>query len=64
MAKTDDKMIRIVQTRSLIGRTEGQRRTVKALGLHRIGDVSVKPDRPEIRGMVRKVAHLVRVEEQ
>ena len=64
MAKISDKTLKIVQTRSTIGRTEGQRRTVKALGLHRIGDVALKPDRPEIRGMIRKVAHLVRVEEQ
>jgi large subunit ribosomal protein L30 len=36
---------------------------VRALGLHRIRDSVVKDDRPEIRGMVRKVSHLVRVEE-
>lgn len=63
MAKTGGKTLRITQTRSVIGRTEQQRRTVRSLGLHRIGDVVEQPDRPEIRGMVRKVAHLVRVEE-
>lgn len=55
--------IRITQVRSVIDRPADQKRTVRALGLHRIRDQVVKPDRPEIRGMVRKVAHLVEVEE-
>ena len=55
--------IRITQTRSVIDRPSDQKRTVRALGLHRIRDTVVKDDRPEIRGMVRKVSHLVRVEE-
>ena len=38
-------------------------RTVRALGLHRMHDTVVKDDRPEIRGMVAKVSHLVRMEE-
>jgi large subunit ribosomal protein L30 len=39
------------------------RETLRSLGLHRIGDSVVKQDRPEFRGMVRTVAHLVTVEE-
>jgi large subunit ribosomal protein L30 len=55
--------LRITQTRSVIDRPSDQKATVRALGLHRIRDSVVKDDRPEIRGMVRKVSHLVRVEE-
>jgi large subunit ribosomal protein L30 len=55
--------LRITQVRSLIGRNPAQRRTVRALGLRRIRHTVVQPDRPEIRGMVRKVAHLIEVEE-
>jgi large subunit ribosomal protein L30 len=55
--------LKVIQTRSLIGRPPDQRATVRGLGLKRIGDVVVKEDRPEIRGMLRKVSHLVEVEE-
>jgi large subunit ribosomal protein L30 len=55
--------LRITQTRSVIDRPMDQKATVRALGLHRIRDSVVKDDRPEIRGMVRKVSHLVSVEE-
>lgn len=51
------------QTRSKIGGTQVQRDTLRTLGLKRMGDVVVKEDRPEIRGMVRAIAHLVTVEE-
>ena len=54
---------KVTQTRSLIGRPPDQRATVRGLGLKRLGDVVVKEDRPEIRGMLRKVSHLIRVEE-
>ncbi len=54
--------LRITQVRSDIGRLEGQRRTLRALGLRRIGQSVEQPDRPEIRGMIAKVSHLVRVE--
>jgi large subunit ribosomal protein L30 len=47
----------------VIDRPSDQKATVRALGLHRIRDSVVKDDRPEIRGMVRKVSHLVSVEE-
>jgi large subunit ribosomal protein L30 len=55
--------LKITQKRSPIGGTHSQRETVRTLGLKRIGDVVVKEDRPEIRGMVQTVRHLVTVEE-
>jgi len=55
--------LRLTQVRSVIDRPKDQKRTVRALGLHRIRDSVVKDDRPEIRGMIAKVSHLVRVEE-
>ena len=55
--------LRVTQVRSVIDRPRDQRATVRALGLHRIDDSVVKDDRPEIRGMIAKVFHLVRVEE-
>ncbi|MAS54078.1 50S ribosomal protein L30 [Nocardioides sp.] len=55
--------LKIQQHRSTIGCKPNQRDTVRSLGLKRIGDVVVKEDRPEIRGMVHTVRHLVTVEE-
>jgi large subunit ribosomal protein L30 len=55
--------LRIEQKKSTIGCKQNQRDTVRSLGLKRIGDVVVKEDRPEIRGMVHTVRHLVTVEE-
>ena len=55
--------IKVQQKKSAIGRKANQRETLRSLGLKRIGDVVVKEDRPEIRGMVRTVRHLVTVEE-
>jgi large subunit ribosomal protein L30 len=55
--------LRVTQTKSKIGGTRVQRETLRTLGLRRIGDVVVKADRPEIRGMVQAVRHLVTVEE-
>jgi large subunit ribosomal protein L30 len=51
--------LKVTQKRSLIGRPRPQRATVRSLGLKRV----VKDDRPEIRGMIFKVSHLVEVEE-
>jgi len=56
-------MLRVTQTGSVIGRTQDQRATVRSLGLRRIRHTVIQPDRPEIRGMLRKVAHLVDFEE-
>ena len=55
--------LRVTQIRSAIDRPKDQKATVRALGLHRLRDSVVKEDRPEIRGMIAKVAHLVTVEE-
>jgi len=55
--------LRVTQTRSAIGRKQNQRDTLRTLGLKRINDVVVKEDRPEIRGMIFTVNHLVTVEE-
>jgi large subunit ribosomal protein L30 len=55
--------LKVTQKRSGIGGTSSQRETLRSLGLKRLHDVVVKEDRPEIRGMVRTVAHLVAVEE-
>jgi large subunit ribosomal protein L30 len=55
--------LKITQTRSGIGNKENQRQTLRSLGLKRVHDVVVKEDRPEIRGMVATVTHLVSVEE-
>ncbi|KAA1422544.1 50S ribosomal protein L30 [Mumia zhuanghuii] len=53
--------LQVTQTRSAIGRKQNQRETLRTLGLKRIGDVVVKEDRPEIRGMIATVPHLVDV---
>ena len=55
--------LRVKQTRSTIGCKKNQRDTLRTLGLRRVGDVSVKEDRPEIRGMLATVQHLITVEE-
>jgi len=55
--------LRVTQVRSAIDRPKDQKRTVRALGIHRLHESVVKDDRPEIRGMIAKVAHLVTVEE-
>ncbi len=55
--------LKITQVRSLIGRKQDQRGTVKALGLKRIRHTVEQEDNPQIRGMIDKVRHLVSVEE-
>jgi large subunit ribosomal protein L30 len=55
--------LKLTQVRSVIHRPKDQKATVRALGLHRIRDTVVKDDRPEIRGMITKVSHLLKVEE-
>lgn len=53
--------LRVHQHRSAIGSKANQRDTLRSLGLKRVGDTVVKQDRPEIRGMVDTVRHLVTV---
>ena len=55
--------LKVRQDRGLVGLKRNQRETLRTLGLKRIGDVVVKEDRPEFRGMVHTVRHLVTVEE-
>jgi large subunit ribosomal protein L30 len=55
--------IKVTQVRSGVGGKQNQRDTLRSLGLKRIGHTVVKQDRPEIRGMVATVPHLVTVEE-
>jgi len=55
--------LKVQQKRSTIGCRKNQRDTLRTLGLKRIGDVVVKEDRPEIRGMLQAVRHMIAVEE-
>jgi large subunit ribosomal protein L30 len=55
--------LKVEQKKSTIGCKKNQRDTVRSLGLKRIGDVVIKEDRPEIRGKVHAVRHLVTVAE-
>jgi large subunit ribosomal protein L30 len=55
--------LKVEQKKSPIGSVKSQRETLRSLGLKRIGDVVVKEDRPEVRGMVQAVRHLVVVEQ-
>jgi large subunit ribosomal protein L30 len=55
--------LKVTQVKSKIGGNQTQRDSLRSLGLKRIGHTVVKPDRPEFRGMIQKVRHLVTVEE-
>ena len=57
------KKIKITQVKSIIEQLENAKRTIKALGLGRPHYFVIKNDSPQIRGMLNKVRHLVRVEE-
>src|SRR6185437_169877 len=59
----DMAQLRVTQIKSKIGGNSAQRNSLRSLGLRRIGQVVVKPDRPEFRGMIKTVRHLVTVEE-
>ena len=58
-----DKQITVTQIRSSIGSKPKTRGTLRALGLGRIGNSNTLPDLPEIRGMLRRVPHLVEITE-
>jgi len=65
-AKTPDPKapdLRVTQVRSAIGSKPKHRATLRALGLRGIGKTNDLPDRPEIRGMIARVPHLITVEE-
>lgn len=55
--------IKVTQIRSTIGIKPKHRGTIRALGLGRIGQTNTLPDRPEIRGMIARVPHLIAVED-
>ena len=59
----DGPTITVRQTRSAIGNKPKNRGTLRALGRRKIGDTNVLPDRPEIRGMLARVPHLIEVTE-
>ena len=63
MATKKTGQIKVTQVKSSIGTKRNQRETLRSLGLKRIHDSVVQEDRPEIRGMVATVPHLVRVDE-
>jgi large subunit ribosomal protein L30 len=58
------KMLRITLVKSGIGYSEKHKETIRALGLHRISQTVEQVDSPALQGMLRKVNHLVKVEEQ
>jgi len=58
------KKLRITLTKSAIGYTEKHKATVRALGLHRLNQTVEQVDSPVLRGMLRKINHLVKIEEQ
>ena len=62
MAK-DKKTVTVTQTGSAIGRQKSQGATLKGLGLGKIGRTKTLEDTPAVRGMIRKVSHLVKVED-
>ncbi|TMK37246.1 MAG: 50S ribosomal protein L30 [Actinobacteria bacterium] len=55
--------VKVTQVRSVIGRPQDQKDTVRRLGLRHMHDSVIKEDRPDIRGMIAKVRHLVSVED-
>ena len=60
---TGEAPLLVTQTRSAIGTKPKHRGTLRALGLRGIGQSNELPDRPEIRGMLARVPHLIRIEE-
>ncbi|WP_368653624.1 50S ribosomal protein L30 [Ornithinibacillus sp. 4-3] len=57
------KKLEITLTRSVIGKSDNQRKTVQALGLKKINGSVVREDNPAVRGMINKVSHIVSVKE-
>jgi len=60
---SNEKKIHVRQVRSAIGNKPKNRGTLRALGLRKIGDTNDLPDRPEIRGMIARIPHLIEVSE-
>jgi large subunit ribosomal protein L30 len=57
-----DKTIKVTQVKSVIGTKQDHRATIRGLGLRRIGHTVQLEDTPAVRGMIHKVAYLVKVE--
>ena len=57
------KKLKVTQVKSLIGRLPKHKRTMKAIGFHRVNETLIKTDTPQLRGMLNQVRHLVTVEE-
>jgi large subunit ribosomal protein L30 len=62
-ASSETRLLRVTQIRSTIGHNAGARGTIRALGLHRLHQTVEVADTPVVRGMLRRVAFLVSVEE-
>ena len=58
-----ENTITVKWIRSVIGRTKGQRETIRSLGFKRLRETLTLPDRPEVRGMINRVIHLLEVKE-
>ena len=58
-----EKQLQVKLVRSFIGRPKDQRLTLQALGFSKVNQIVSKPDNPQVRGMIAKVAHLVQVVE-
>ena len=63
MSETPKKTVKVTQIHSVAGRKPGQKETLIGLGLNKISKSHEFKDTPEVRGMVKKIAHLVKVEE-
>ncbi|MEM7617770.1 MAG: 50S ribosomal protein L30 [Pseudomonadota bacterium] len=63
VAKKSGATVTVTQTGSPIGRQQSQRQTLVGLGLNKIGRTKTLEDTPSVRGMIRKVRHLVKVED-
>ena len=60
---SEEKKVRVTQIASVAGRLPGQRETLIGLGLNKVRRTRELEDTPSVRGMIRKVSHLVKVEE-
>jgi large subunit ribosomal protein L30 len=63
MSDSSKKTVKITQVRSVLGRKPGQKETLIGLGLNKIRRSRELEDTPSVRGMIRKVAHLIKVED-
>jgi len=61
MMEKNEHTIKVKWIRSVIGRTDNQRKTIRGLGFKRLNQTLTLPDRPEIRGMIHRVNHLLDV---